>query len=88
MAGGLLLLFHYHLVAALVAGLLVHALLHSATGLLHGPRLSRGAAKFLSAALFGVLATGITAGIVLLAVGFVRGRIGALPALFQRIADA
>jgi len=83
----LLFVFHYRLVGGLVAGLAVHTLLQRGTTLLHTPRLSRGTAKLLSLALLALLAGGATTGLVLLLVGFVRGRIGDLPALFQKVAD-
>lgn len=86
-AAGLLFVFLFHLVPALVAGLLVYALLHKTTRLLHGPRLSRGAAKVVAVGLLGFLAAGVTTGLVLLAVGFLRGHLGELPALVTKMAD-
>ncbi|HEY6552844.1 MAG TPA: AI-2E family transporter [Vicinamibacteria bacterium] len=87
MAGTLLFLFHYRLIGGLVAGLVAYTLLHKATSVLHTPRVSRGAAKLLSLALLGLVAAGATTGLVLLLIGFVRGGIGDLPALFQKMAD-
>jgi len=86
-AGGLVFVFHFNLVPALAAGLLVYALLRKMTHHLHGPRLSQGAAKFLAAALFGLLATGLTVLAVVFIVGLVRGHLGDLPLLFQKMAD-
>ena len=83
----LLFCFHHHLVPALLAGLIVHALLQRTTGLLHGPRLSHGAAKWVAAGVFGLLAAGVTTAIALVLSGFVRGRLGDLPGLFQKMAD-
>jgi predicted PurR-regulated permease PerM len=83
----LLFVFHYKLVGALVAGLVVYTLLDRATSLLHTRHLTRGTAKLLSLALLALLAAGATTALVLLLVGFVRGRIGDLPALFQKVAD-
>jgi predicted PurR-regulated permease PerM len=87
MGGGLLFLFHYGLIGGLVSGLIVYTLLHKATALLQNPRRSRGAAKLLSLALLAVVVAGGTTGLVLLLLGFVRGAIGDLPALFQKLAD-
>jgi predicted PurR-regulated permease PerM len=87
MGGALLFLFHFGLIGGLVSGLIVYTLLHRATALLENPRRSRGAAKLLSLALLAVLVAGATTGLVLLLLGFVRGAIGDLPALFQKMAD-
>jgi predicted PurR-regulated permease PerM len=87
MAGTVLFLFHFELVGGLVAGLIVYTLLHKATSLLQTPRLSRGAAKLLSLVLLALVVAGATTGLVLLLLGFVRGAIGDLPALFQKMAD-
>jgi predicted PurR-regulated permease PerM len=87
MAGALLFLFHFSLVGGLLSGLIVYTLLHKATSLLQNPRVSRGAAKLLSLAILGLVAAGATTGLVLLLLGFVRGAIGDLPALFQKMAD-
>jgi predicted PurR-regulated permease PerM len=88
MAAALLFVFHFHLVPGLVAGLLVQVVLHKLTGLLHGPRLSRGMAKILSLALVGIVAGGVTAGAVALLIGFFRGHLGDLPDLFRAMAVA
>jgi predicted PurR-regulated permease PerM len=86
-AGALLFLFHFSLVGGLVAGLVVYTLLHKATSLLQTPRVSRGAAKLLSLALLALVVAGATTGLALLLLGFVRGAVGDLPALFQKMAD-
>lgn len=80
-------IFYFKLVAGLAAGLLVFSLLAKTTHMLHGPRLSHGAAKFLAAGLLAILASGVTALVIVLLVGFLRGHLGDLPALFQRMAD-
>ncbi len=87
MAVALLAVLRYHLVPALLAGLLVHALLHRLTGRIAGRMLSHGAAKVLAASLFSLVAVGVTAGLVLLLVGLIRGHLGDLPALFQKMAE-
>ena len=86
-AAGLLFVFQYHLAVALVVGLLAHTLLGRAFRLIHGERLSRGMSKLLAAGGLGLLAAAALAGIVLLVVGFARGRVGELPALFEKIAS-
>ncbi len=86
-ASALFFSFHFHLVAALLAGLLVYTLLHRTARLLRGPRLSHGAAKFLSAGLLGLISTVVVAGLILLLVAFVRGHVGSLPEVFEKMAD-
>lgn len=87
MAAALVFVFHFHLVPALVAGLLVFTLLHKTTGMLHGPRLSHITAKVLSAVILSTIAAGIVIGAVVVLFGFVKGRVGDLPALFEKLAE-
>ena len=87
LAAFLLFCFHHRLVPGLVAGLIVHTLLQRTTGLLHGPRLSHGEAKWVAAGVFGLLAAGVTTALALVLSGFVRGHLGDLPGLFQKMAD-
>ena len=49
MAAGLLFVLHFHLVPALLAGLLVNSLLHRLTRRLTGPRLPHGVARWVAA---------------------------------------
>lgn len=86
-AAAMAFVFHFHLVPALVAGLLVFTLLHKTTGLLHGPGLSRITAKVLSALLLSVVAAGIVIGAAVVLFGFAKGRLGDLPALFRKLAE-
>ncbi|MEO6323016.1 MAG: AI-2E family transporter [Thermoanaerobaculia bacterium] len=86
-AAALLFVFLFKLVAALIAGLLVYTVLQGTTRLLHGRLFSHGTAKVLSALLVGLIAVSITAVIVLLLVGVVRGRVGEIPTLFQKVAE-
>src|SRR6266511_1672769 len=78
-AGGLLFVFQFRLGVSLIAGLLAYTLLALAFRLIQGGRLSHGAAKL------GLLAAAALTGIVLLIVGFARGRVGALPTLFEEV---
>jgi predicted PurR-regulated permease PerM len=86
-AVALLFVFRFHLVTGLVAGLLLHTLLHRSARLLSGPRLSHGAARWLAAVVVALAGAGLTA---LAAVGlasFARGTVGDLPGLYARMAD-
>ena len=87
MGAVLLFVFVFKLVAALVAGLLVYTVLQGTARLLHGRLFSHGTAKVLSALLVGLIAVSVTAGTVLLLVGVIRGRVGELPTLFQKVAE-
>jgi predicted PurR-regulated permease PerM len=87
MGAAVLFVFHYHLVGALVAGLLTYTILHRGARLLRGPRLSHGAAKFVAAAVLGLVAAAATFGVVAFVVGFARGRVGDLPGLVHRAAE-
>jgi predicted PurR-regulated permease PerM len=87
MAAAVLFVFVFHLVGAVVAGLLTHMLLVRGARRLRGSKLSHGASKFVAAALLGTLAAGASAAFVVLTLGFVRGRIGNLPGLFEKLAD-
>lgn len=87
-AAALLFVFLFHLVPALVSGLLVFTLLSRTTRLLRGPRLSHGAAKVIALFLLAVVATGITVGIAFLIRGLLHGHAGDLPALYEKMAEA
>lgn len=85
-AAALLFVFHYGLAVSLLAGLLAHTLLNRTFRLIHGERLSTRAARIVAATGVGLVAAAALTGIVLLIVGFVRGRVGALPRLFEEVA--
>ncbi len=87
LAGGLVFVFWAHLVPALVAGLLVNVLLHRMARRLTGRWLSHGSAKVLAAALTGLAAVGIATAAVLVVIGLIRGHVGDIPALFQKMAE-
>ncbi len=85
-AAALLFIFHYGLAVSLLAGLLAHTLLDRAFRLIHGERLSTAVARIVAAAGVGLVAAVVLTAIVLLIVGFARGRVGALPRLFEEVA--
>lgn len=86
-AAALLLVFWLHLVPALVAALFVTGLLHRLARRMAGPRLSHGVAKVVAVALVGGIAIGVATGAIVLLVGLVRGHLGDIPAVFQRMAE-
>ena len=86
--GALLFILQAKLVAALVVGLLTHALLRGLAGHLHeSRRIPHRVSKVVSALVIGLVAAGLATGAVLLLVGLVRGRVGEFPALMQKVAD-
>jgi predicted PurR-regulated permease PerM len=87
LAAALLFAFRYHLVSGLVAGLLLHTVLHRATRLLAGPRLSHGAARWVAAGAVGLAGAGLVTLAAILLAGFARGHTGDLPGLFEKMAD-
>jgi predicted PurR-regulated permease PerM len=86
--GLLLFVFLFHLVPALVAGLLVFALLSWTAHRLHGPRMSHGVAKLVALFLVAVVASGLTVALVFLIRGLLHGHAGDLPALYEKMAEA
>lgn len=84
---GLLFVLLTHTVAGLLTGLIVITLLHRATRLLHGPRLSHGVAKGVAAVILAVLAATATIAASWGLVAFARGHIGDLPGVYKKMAD-
>jgi predicted PurR-regulated permease PerM len=84
---GLLFVIHFHLVPALFAGLLVHALLTRPTRWLRGARFSHHVARWLAAGLLALVVGAAVTGGLLLLHAFWRGHVGNLPDLYQRMAD-
>ena len=87
LAGALLFVFRLHLVPALVAGLLVHTLLHRSARLFAGSRLTHGAARWIAAGAVALVAAGLTALVAIGLASFARGTLGDLPGLYARMAD-
>jgi predicted PurR-regulated permease PerM len=86
-AAGLLFVLLFHLVPALLAGLLVNGLLHRLARSMARRHVPHGAAKVVALALLALVALGIATASVLLLVGLVRGHAGDVPALFERMAQ-
>ena len=87
MAAALLFVLAYHLVPALLAGLLVNSLLHRLARGLAGRRLPHGAAKWVAVSLLALVSLGVATAAVLFVIGLVRGHAGDVPALFQKMAE-
>jgi predicted PurR-regulated permease PerM len=76
-----------HLVPALLAGFLAWMLLGSTARRLRGGRVSHTLARGLAAGLLGVCAAGVVTAGILLLYGFVRGRIGDLPSVVEKMGE-
>ena len=87
-AAALLFLLHFHLVPALLAGLLVHVLLNRPARWLRAARFSHHVSRWLAAGLVALVAGAAVTGGALLLHAFWRGHVGNLPDLYQRMADA
>jgi predicted PurR-regulated permease PerM len=83
----LLFVFHYHLVPGLMAGFLAYVLLRRAESRLRGRILSHEAARLVAVSALAVLVVGLGAGVIVLLLAFLRGRVGHLHLLYQQIAD-
>jgi predicted PurR-regulated permease PerM len=83
----LLFVFHFGLAVTLVTGLLAHLLLQSAYRLFHTDRLSHLRSRMLAAVALGLVAAALITGLVFLTIGFVRGRVGELPALVEKAGE-
>ncbi len=86
MAAGLLFILHFRLVPGLIAGLFVYTLIHALTVRLARGALSHSRAKIVAAVLLGLVIVGAVAGVSVLLVAFLQGRVGDLPALLDRMA--
>jgi predicted PurR-regulated permease PerM len=76
-----------HLVPALLAGFLAWVLLQSMSRRLRGSRVSHGLARALAAAFVGLFAASLVTLAILLLWGFVRGRVGDLPAVLEKMGE-
>ncbi len=86
MGAGLWFILYFKLVPALVTGLGVYTLIHALTARLAGGALSHSRAKIVAVAVLGVVIVGGVAGLSLLLVAFLKGRLGDLPALLDKMA--
>jgi len=86
MAAGLFLVLQLHLLPALLAGLLVHALIHSLGRTLAGKSLSHHKAKLVALSIVAVVVIGASTALVLLLLAFLHGKLGHLPSLLDHLA--
>ncbi|HTS01719.1 MAG TPA: AI-2E family transporter [Thermoanaerobaculia bacterium] len=83
----LLVTFLLHLVPGFLAGFLSWALLAALARRLHGRRISHGVARMLAVGSLGLVAAGAVTAAVILLYGFLRGRIGDLPSVVEKMSE-
>lgn len=86
MALGLVFIMEFHLLSALLAGLFVHALIYAMAKRMQSKSLSHRRAKLVAVALIGLVIVGVTAALVLLLIAFLKGHLGNLPKLLDKMA--
>jgi predicted PurR-regulated permease PerM len=86
-AVGLIFILHYGLLPALLAGLLVHALVQGLARFLAGRALSHERAKLVALGAVTLVIIGAATVLAVLLVAFLRGRLGDLPALMDKMAS-
>lgn len=87
MGAALLSVLYFHLLPALLAGLLVYSLVHAGARNLSGRLLSHHRAKLASLSLIGVVVIGSATVLVVLLFAFLRGKLGGgVPHLLDRMA--
>jgi len=82
----LLFILYFKLVPALLAGLFVYSLIHALAAQIAGRMLSHSRAKIVAVSLIVLCIVGVAAGATVLLVGFVKGQLGNLPDLLNKIA--
>ncbi|MGD0092217.1 MAG: AI-2E family transporter [Planctomycetota bacterium] len=85
MAAGLLFVLCFKLVPALVAGLFVYSLIHAMAAQMSGKMLSHKGAKIVAVSLIVLVIVGLAAGVTVLLIGFVKGQLGDLPGLLDKM---
>ena len=85
---GLLMIIHFHLVSGLLAGLFVYALIRGVAQQIRGKWLDHEHAKVAALALVGGVLIIATVILVLLTITFIKGRIGHIPELLDRMSLA
>lgn len=86
MAAGLLLILEYHLLPALLAGLLVYALIHRLGRRLEGTSMSHHVAKLVALSIIAAVIIGASSGLILLLLAFLHGKLGHLGVLLDHMA--
>jgi predicted PurR-regulated permease PerM len=86
-AVGLIFIIHFGLLPALLAGLLLHAVVQGLGRFLYGRMLSHHGAKIVALGAVTLVIIAAAAVVAVLLVAFLRGRLGNLPALMDRMAS-
>jgi len=88
MAAFLFFVLQFHLLAALIAGLFVHAIVHGIADRLHGKRLNHERAKVAALAIIASILILATAAVVLFVIGAIRGHFVDVSALLIKLAES
>jgi predicted PurR-regulated permease PerM len=86
MSAGLFFILYYQLLPALLAGLLVYSLVHLFARRLSGVALSHHRAKLIAISMIGIGIIGSATALVLLLLAFLKGKLGDLPTLLDKMA--
>jgi predicted PurR-regulated permease PerM len=86
MAAALLFILEYHLVPALLAGLFVYSVVHASARRLSVRFLSHNQAKLMVVVLIALVVIAAAGATVLLLIAFLKGKLGDLPHLLDRMA--
>jgi predicted PurR-regulated permease PerM len=87
MGVGLLFILDYHLLPALLAGLFVFSLIHAMARRIEGETFSHHHAKLVAVSLIGLVIAAMVTTLVILLLAFLKGRLGGLPHLLNRMAE-
>jgi predicted PurR-regulated permease PerM len=85
-AVALYFILHFKLLPALLAGLFVYSLIHVLARRFEGKTFSRGRAKIVAVSLIALTIAGAVTALTFLLIAFVKGRLGDLPALLDKMA--
>jgi predicted PurR-regulated permease PerM len=83
----LLFILEYKLLPALLAGLFVHSLVHMLARRFKGKSLSHHRAKLIALGLIAIVLVGAATALIFLLIAFLKGRMGNLPALLDKMAN-
>jgi predicted PurR-regulated permease PerM len=87
MAAGLFFVLEYNLLTALLTGLLVYSLIQAAGHRYAGPTLSHHRVKLVAVSLIALFVIGLATALILILLAFLKGKLGHLPTLLDRMAS-
>lgn len=87
MAAGLFFILEYNLLTALLTGLLVYSVVQAAARRFSGNTLTHHRAKLVAVSLIALFVIGLATALVLLLLAFLKGKLGHLPTLLDKMAS-